>query len=86
MSIENSDQRREKVLVHLSNEIKMLKMKNEIQSKVKVDIDKQQIEYLFNQQMRTIQEELGGNPVEAEIKEFEKRAAKKKLSKKIMTN
>ena len=83
LSIANIDQRIEKVLVHLSHEIKMLKMKNEIQSKVKVDIDKQQREYFLNQQMRTIQEELGGNPVEAEIKEFEKRAAKKKWSKKI---
>ena len=73
----------EKVLTHLSEELKMLKMKNEIQSKVKVDIDRQQREYFLNQQMRTIQEELGGNPIEQEILEFEKRAAKKKWSKPI---
>ncbi|MFD1553182.1 endopeptidase La [Putridiphycobacter roseus] len=83
LSIASIDQRIEKVLVHLSHEIKMLKMKNEIQSKVKVDIDKQQREYFLNQQMRTIQEELGGNPIEAEVKEFQKRATKKKWSKKI---
>jgi ATP-dependent Lon protease len=80
----NSIQKRiEQVLAHLSYEIKMLSMKNEIQSKVKVDIDKQQREYFLNQQIRTIQEELGGNPVEAEIKAFQKRAVKKKWGSKI---
>ncbi|MFK8045433.1 MAG: LON peptidase substrate-binding domain-containing protein, partial [Crocinitomicaceae bacterium] len=83
LEINSLDLRIEKVLTHLSHELKMLKMKNEIQSKVKVDIDKQQREYFLNQQMRTIQEELGGNPVEAEIQEFEKRASKKKWSKTI---
>ncbi|MFK8037843.1 MAG: endopeptidase La [Crocinitomicaceae bacterium] len=83
LEINSLDSRIEKVLSHLSEELKMLKMKNEIQSKVKVDIDKQQREYFLNQQMRTIQEELGGNPVEAEIDEFEKRAKKKKWSKTV---
>lgn len=83
LEINTLDTRIEKVLIHLSHELKMLKMKNEIQSKVKVDIDKQQREYFLNQQMRTIQEELGGNPAEAEIKQFEKRAQKKKWSKSI---
>ncbi|MGV6860986.1 MAG: endopeptidase La [Putridiphycobacter sp.] len=77
------EKRIELILEHLSYEIKMLKMKNEIQSKVKVDIDKQQREYFLNQQIRAIQEELGGNPVENEIREFEKRAKKKKWGKKI---
>lgn len=83
LEINNLGSRIEKVLTHLSEELKMLKMKNEIQSKVKVDIDKQQREYFLNQQMRTIQEELGGNPVEAEIEEFEKRAKKKKWNKSV---
>ncbi len=83
LQINDLGSRIEKVLSHLSEELKMLKMKNEIQSKVKVDIDRQQREYFLNQQMRTIQEELGGNPVEQEILEFEKRAAKKKWSKTV---
>jgi ATP-dependent Lon protease len=83
LEINSLDIRIEKVLTHLSEELKMLKMKNEIQSKVKVDIDRQQREYFLNQQMRTIQEELGGNPVDAEIKAFQKRAAKKKWSKTV---
>ncbi len=77
------EKRIEQILEHLSYEIKMLKMKNEIQSKVKVDIDKQQREYFLNQQIRAIQEELGGNPVENEIKAFQERAKQKKWGKKI---
>jgi ATP-dependent Lon protease len=79
----NIENRIEQVLAHLSYEIKMLSMKNEIQSKVKVDLDKQQREYFLNQQIRTIQEELGGNPSENEIATFEVRAKKKKWGKKI---
>lgn len=73
----------ELVLEQLSQEIKMLSMKNEINSKVKLDIDRQQREYFLNQQMRTIQDELGGNPVENEINEFKKRAEGKKWSKPV---
>ena len=83
LQINDLDRRIEAVLTHLSHEIKMLKMKNEIQSKVKVDMDRQQREYFLNQQMRTIQEELGGNPIENEIKIFDQRAAKKKWGKPI---
>ncbi|MEX1002141.1 MAG: endopeptidase La [Crocinitomicaceae bacterium] len=73
----------EMVLEQLSYEIKMLNMKNEINSKVKLDMDRQQREYFLNQQMRTIQDELGGSPAENEINEFKKRAKDKKWSKKV---
>ena len=59
----------------------MLDIKNDIQSKVRVDIDKQQREFFLQQQMKTIQEELGGNPVTEEINELSERAEKKKWSK-----
>lgn len=71
------------VLEQLSYELQMLNMKNEIQSKVKLDMDRQQREYFLNQQMRTIQDELGGNPIEEEIKDFKERAKQKKWSKKV---
>ena len=45
-------------LKQLSHELQMLEMKNEIQSKVKTDLDQQQREYFLNQQLKTIQEEL----------------------------
>jgi len=77
----NIKKRAELLFQHINQELKMLELKNDIQSKVKTDIDKQQKEYFLNQQMKLIQEELGGSPQEQEIKEFEKRAAKKKWPK-----
>ena len=74
-------QRANKVLEHLTQELQMLELKNDIQSKVKVDIDKQQREYFLHQQMKTIQDELGDNPGEVEIEELKKKAATKKWSK-----
>src|SRR5690606_19599166 len=50
----------------------------ELQSKVKSDLDQQQREFLLHQQMKTIQNELGGNPVEKEIEEYNKKAENKK--------
>ena len=55
------------VLKHLNKELRMLEMKNEIQSKVKSELDDQQREYLLNQQLKTIQEELGVNVYQEEI-------------------
>lgn len=75
--------RAELLLQHITKELKLLELKNDIQSKVKTDIDKQQKEYFLNQQMKLIQEELGGNPQDQEIKEFEKRAKSKKWSKEV---
>ena len=61
----------------------MLELKQQIQSKVRVDMDKQQREYYLNQQLRTIQEELGGSPNEQDVKELTEKAAKKKWSKEV---
>lgn len=74
----NITNRAEKVLHHLSMEHKLLLMKHEIQSKVKSDLDRQQREFFLNQQLKQIQEELGGTPQELEIKAFKEKAAKKK--------
>jgi len=69
------------VLGHLTKDLQMLELKNQIQNKVKVDLDKQQREYFLHQQMKTIQEELGGNNYEQEIEEYKKKAKTKKWSK-----
>jgi ATP-dependent Lon protease len=66
------------LLEFLVQEIQVLELKNELQSKVKSDLDQQQREFLLHQQMRTIQNELGGNPVEKEIEEYRKKAETKK--------
>jgi len=79
---EKSSHKRAQVLLqYINKELKMLELKNDIQSKVKTDIDQQQKEYFLNQQMKMIQEELGGNPQDQEIEEFKKRAKSKKWNK-----
>lgn len=72
-----------KVLEHLTKELQMLELKNQIQSKVKTDLDKQQREYFLNQQLKTIQEELGGNTPDKEISEMRERAKAKKWNKSV---
>lgn len=72
------EQRANALLSHLTRELQMLEIKNDIQSKVRTDIDRQQREYFLSQQIKTIQEELGGNPAEQEAKELRARAGKKK--------
>jgi ATP-dependent Lon protease len=67
----------------LTNAQQMLELKQQIQSKVKTDLDKQQREFLLNQQLRTIQEELGGTPNEQDVKELQDKAKKKKWSKEV---
>ncbi len=74
--------RAEMVLEFLTKELQMLELKNDIQSKVKTDIDQQQREYFLHAQMKTIQEELGGNPQEELVIELRGRAEKKKWDKK----
>lgn len=73
-------ERAELVLQHLNRELQVLQLSEEIRSKVKTDVDKQQREYLLRQQMKTIQEELGESEGgDAEITELRDRAKKKKL-------
>tara|TARA_B110000263_G_scaffold219416_1_gene206634 strand:- start:328 stop:2748 length:2421 start_codon:yes stop_codon:yes gene_type:complete len=67
----------------LTKELQMLEMKNEIQSKVRTDLDKQQREYFLHQQMKAIQEELGGTGSEQEIEEMRQQASAKKWSKEV---
>ncbi len=67
----------------LTTEQQMLDLKQQIQSKVRVDMDKQQREYYLNQQLRTIQEELGGTPNEQDIRELTEKAKKKKWSDEV---
>ena len=77
------NERANKVLEYLTRELQMVELKNQIQSKVKVDIDKQQRDYLLNQQLKTIQEELGGNPYDQQIAELKERAKNKSWGKQV---
>lgn len=71
------------LLEFLVQEIQVLELKNELQSKVKSDLDQQQREFLLHQQMKTIQNELGGNPVDKEIEEYRKKAEAKIWSSEV---
>ena len=71
------------VLEHLTMENEVLRLRNEIQNKVRNDLDKQQREYFLNQQIKTIQDELGDNPQEQEVEELQRRAMDKNWDDKI---
>lgn len=71
-----------KLLTILSSQIELMKIKQEINQKVKSDIDQQQREYYLNNQLRTIQEELGMDDAE-EFDKFREKAATKKWPKEI---
>lgn len=83
LEIADLRERASKVLGLLTKELQMLDLKNQIQSKVKIDLDKQQRDYFLNQQLKTIQEELGGTPNETEIKELKEKASAKKWGKEV---
>ncbi len=78
LELDSLKDRASNVLEGLNLELKKLEVKNEIQDKVKLEFDQQQREYFLHQQMKTIQEELGGNSSETEIEELRQRAKKKK--------
>ncbi len=78
LEIDDLGERGVQAISYLVKEVQMLELKQDIQSKVKTDIDRQQREYLLHQQMKTIQDELGGNPLEQEIKNLKERAGGKK--------
>lgn len=71
------------VLRYLTKELQVLELKQNIQEKVKTEMDKQQRDYLLNQQLKTIQEELGGGPNMQEINSLRGQANNKKWSKEV---
>ncbi len=71
------------VLSYLTKEIQVAQLKTQIQDKVKVDIDKEQRNYILHQQLKTIQEELGANPHQQEINDLTAKAKGKKWTDNI---
>ena len=70
-------------LKQMNTELQRLSLKNDIQSKVRSDLDQQQREYFLHQQLKTIQEELGGVSYDEEINEMRLRSKNKKWNKEI---
>ena len=74
LEIDDLRQKAEAILEQMNNELQLLELKDQIENKVRVDIEKQQRDYFLNQQLKTIQEELGQNPQEEEVKKLQIRA------------
>lgn len=70
----------------LNLEYQRLELRNDIQSKVRSDMDQQQREYFLHQQLKTIQEELGGGAHDKEIEEMRNKAREKKWDEKTATH
>ena len=83
LSTHNLKERALETLRYMNLELQKLELKNDIQSKVRLDLDQQQREYFLQQQMKTIQEELGGVSHEAEIEEMRAKAKTKKWDEKV---
>ncbi len=74
LEIDSLEARGELVLTYLTNELQVLELSEEIQTKVKHDLDRQQREYILRQQIRTIQDELGDGGFESEVEELRSRS------------
>jgi ATP-dependent Lon protease len=79
----NINKRAQLLMKHLNKELQLLELKNDIQSRVKTDLDQQQKEYFLHQQMKEIQNQLGENPVQQEINDLRDRSKGKKWSKDV---
>ncbi len=78
LNIDNEKDLAYRLLMILNREIQILELKMNIQMKTREDLSQQQKEYYLQQQLKTIQEELGGNTQQIEIDEFRKKAKEKK--------
>ena len=83
LEINNLKDKASAILHHMDAELQLLELKDQIEAKVRTDIEKQQRDYFLSQQLKTIQEELGQNPQEEEINDMLRKAAKKKWPKNV---
>lgn len=74
LEIQSLKDKGEHVLALLGKELKVLELSEEIQFKVKTDLDKQQREYILRQQIRTIQDELGEGGFDSDVEALRMRA------------
>ena len=83
LAINDEKEQAYRLLMILSRESQILELKMNIQLKTREDLNQQQKEYFLQQQIKTIQEELGGNTQQIEIDEFRKKAKDKKWSAEV---
>lgn len=82
LEIDQLDEKAEVILEHMDHERQILELKSQIDNKVRTDIDKQQRDYYLNQQLKTIQQELGQDSHQ-ELTELELKAKAKKWPENI---
>ena len=68
----------EKLIQFLQQELQFVELKNKVANKTRTEIDKQQRDYFLQQQLKSIKDELGGDPNEREVAEMKKKADSKK--------
>lgn len=83
LSINDEKEQAYRLLMIINRETQILELKMNIQMKTREDLNQQQKEFFLQQQIKTIQEELGGNTQQIEIEEFRKKAKKKKWGKEV---
>lgn len=83
LEIDNLSERGYALLDLLTKEFQLLEIKASIQAKARMDMDQQQREYYLQQQMKTIQEELGNDNADKELEEIKAKAQQKKWSKQV---
>ena len=76
MACDDIKERMNKLLLLLNHDVQLLEIKESIRHKTKIEIDQQQREYFLQQEMKNIQEALGGNIHEIDIKEIKEKSAK----------
>lgn len=74
------------ILNYVGNELQLLEVKSSIESKVRGDLERQQRDFFLNQQLKTIQEELGDNPQKSELLEIEERSKKMEWNDKVQVH
>lgn len=83
LSATDAKQRATLVLTYVTKELQMLELKDQIQNRVRTDIDKQQKEYFLQQQIRAIQEELGGETPDREVQNLREKGNQKHWPKPV---
>lgn len=83
LEINNLNEKAKVIYKQMDSELQLLELKDQIEHKVRTDIEKQQRDYFLSQQLKTIQEELGQNPQEEDIKTLLEKSKKKKWAKTV---
>lgn len=81
LAVDDYTEKAELIMSAMNQELQLLQIKDKIETRVRGDLEKQQKEYFLNQQLKTIQEELGGNPQEEELNRLQLRADRKNWPK-----